>query len=219
MLKDNSYKSEFYQNCGDSYDYLAIGNSITWHRICDYWWNENGMAATKKENDYYHLVLKGLDERYEKINSEVINFIQWETLSYDRSETLSLIDNYLSNKIDLITIQLGENVTDTSTFESDLLYFVQYVKEKAPETQIIIIGNTWKNDIIENAKMNVAKLEKVDYIDLKEIQDNEEYRNKLGDIVYDKDGNSHAINYDAVAAHPNDKAMSYIAEKLLEKIK
>lgn len=38
----------------DSFNYLAIGNSITRHGINEYWWNENGMAATTLDNDYVH---------------------------------------------------------------------------------------------------------------------------------------------------------------------
>ena len=40
----------------DTYRYLALGNSLTWHRKCDYWWNECGMAASRAENDFVHVV-------------------------------------------------------------------------------------------------------------------------------------------------------------------
>ena len=38
------------------YRYLAIGNSITRHPECVYWWSEAGMAASTPEQDYFHLV-------------------------------------------------------------------------------------------------------------------------------------------------------------------
>lgn len=37
-----------------NYNYFAIGNSITIHGKCDYWWNVCGMAASTLENDYVH---------------------------------------------------------------------------------------------------------------------------------------------------------------------
>ena len=40
----------------DAYNYLALGNSITKHAVCDYWWSEMGMAASSESNDYFHLV-------------------------------------------------------------------------------------------------------------------------------------------------------------------
>ncbi len=44
----------------DIFDYLAIGNSITLHGICDYWWGNYGMAASSIDNDYYHLVCNNI---------------------------------------------------------------------------------------------------------------------------------------------------------------
>ena len=40
----------------NEFNCLFIGNSITVHPINEYWWNEIGMAASKKDNDYVHLV-------------------------------------------------------------------------------------------------------------------------------------------------------------------
>lgn len=218
-LKDPSYKSEFHENSTkENYNYLAIGNSITWHRICDYWWDEFGMAASSEENDYYHLVLNGLENKYNNVNAKAYSFIPWETLNTDRAETLELLDGYLNDNLDLITIQLGENVTDSTTFESDFLYLVQYIKVKATNSKIIIVGNFWRNDDIEKAKVNVSGITNVMYVDLSEIQDKPEYRNEIGGIVYSKNGESHNIDNGAVAMHPNDKAMKYIAEKILELI-
>ena len=34
----------------------------------------------------------------------------------------------LSDKLNLVTIQLGENVTDTSHYEQDLEYLITYVQ-------------------------------------------------------------------------------------------
>lgn len=36
------------QYIDNGFNYLAIGNSITKHKKCDYWWNEIGMAVKKK---------------------------------------------------------------------------------------------------------------------------------------------------------------------------
>lgn len=218
-VKESSYKSEFYKNSiEENYNYLALGNSITWHRTCDYWCDEFGMAASSIENDYYHLVLKELKNKHDKVNSQVYNFISWETLSTDRAETLELIDIYLNNKLDLVTIQLGENVSETTTFESDFLYLIQYIQEKAPKAKVVVVGNFWKNDTVEQSKINVAKKLNIKYVDLSEIQERFEYQNKVGDIVYNTKGEEFIIDNPDVARHPNDKAMRYIAEKILELI-
>lgn len=202
----------------ESFNYLAIGNSITWHRICSYWWSEHGMAATSSDKDYYHLIVKSLEAKLENVNSTVYSFISWETLATDRAETLTLIDEYLNENLDLVTVQLGENVTDNENIENDFLELINYIKEKAPNAQIIIVGNFWEDEVVENAKMYAAEKTNSTYVSLQEIQNNQEYKNNVGDIVFDADGNEHQIDNSAVAAHPNDKAMSYIAEKILNTI-
>lgn len=40
---------------------LFIGNSITLHGKCNYWWGEWGMAASDKEKDYVHQLVKRLE--------------------------------------------------------------------------------------------------------------------------------------------------------------
>lgn len=217
-LKSEDYKSEFYGKCGDGYDYLAIGNSITWHRICEYWWNEIGMAATTAEKDYYHQVVNGLKSKYGEVNSKAYSFIPWETLATDRAETYALIDIYLNDKLDLVTIQLGENVQNTETIDNDYIELVNYIKEKAPNAKILLIGNIWENEKVENAKVNAAKETGAKYVDLTFIQNKEEFQNKMGDIVYDVEGMEHQIDYEPVALHPNDKAMEYIAGEILKEI-
>ncbi len=215
---ESENKSEFYSKCGEGYDYLAIGNSITWHRICEYWWNEIGMAATTAEKDYYHQVVKNLEDKFGNVNSKAYSFIAWETLATDRAETYALIDLYLNDKLDLVTIQLGENIQNTETIDRDYIELVNYIKQKAPNAKILLIGNFWSNSKVENAKINASKETGCEYVDLTFIQNKEEYQNKVGDIVYDAEGNEHPIDLNAVAAHPNDKAMKYIANEILKMI-
>ena len=89
--------SQFKESClrGGAFNYLAIGNSITVHPKCDYWWNENGMAASKIDTDYYHIVVDFLKKNV-NVNSIPYNFSVWESLDTDRAETLELLDSFLN---------------------------------------------------------------------------------------------------------------------------
>ena len=51
------------KDINNEFNYLAIGNSITQHGICDYWWNKHGMAASKEDKDYVHLVKNGIEDK------------------------------------------------------------------------------------------------------------------------------------------------------------
>ena len=215
ILKEEASSNEFVQNCKGGGNYLAIGNSITKHGICDYWWNEIGMAATKEENDYFHLVCSELTKEYGNVNSFAYNFSIWETQSADRAETLAVLDPYLTEEIDLVTIQLGENATNLKTLETDFLYLLEYIQEKVPEAQMIVIGDFWEYKERDSLKEKAADSCGVPFIDLSEIKDNTEYECGIGTVVFDAEGKSHTVEHEGVAGHPNDKAMGYIAEKII----
>ena len=195
-------------------NYLAIGNSITSHSLADYWWNDGvGMAASSEDKDYVHQISRYLEETYdESVKMYAYNFYTWEVQATDRAEVLQLLDGYLSDKLDLITIQLSENVHDTSTFEEDCEELYRYVSQKAPNAQIIVIDDFW--DCGEKALMkeNAAQACNVNFVSLENIKGKAEYQAGLGTIVYDKDGKEHIIEHEGVASHPGDTGMTYIAE-------
>lgn len=202
----------------DSFNYLAIGNSITKHGICDYWWNEVGMAASNSQHDYYHLVFKDLKEKKEVVKSYAVNFSIWETQSADRAETLEVIEPYLDKKLNLVTIQLGENAVDLNTFQKDYVSLINYIKNASPNAQIIIVGDFWNYQERDIMKKEAADSCNVKYVNLDEIKDNSEYQCGLGTVVYDTEGNGHTVEHDGVAKHPNDKGMLYIANAIINSI-
>ena len=176
------------------------------------------MAATSPENDYYHIVVNHLKEEKDDVSSNVYNFSIWETLYTDRAETLEVLDYYLGESLDLITVQLGENAQNLDTFESDFEYLINHIKEKCPSAEIIVIGDFWESENRDDMKKKAAEKCGVKYISLNEIKDNNEYQCGMGTEVYGEDGKAHIVEHSGVAAHPNDKAMKFIADKIIENI-
>lgn len=203
----------------DSFNYLAIGNSITYHGTCDYWWNEGvGMAASSNTKDYVHLLADYLNKEIKKdVTTYSYNFYTWEVQSADRAETLTLLDGLLNEKLDLVTIQLGENASDISTFEADFIELIKYIKNASPKAQIIVLGEFWLDSNKDIAKKNACKTCEIPFVDLSEIQGVTEYQAGLGTIVYDADGNEHVIEHEGVAAHPGDKGMEWMAKATLNR--
>lgn len=198
---------------------MAIGNSITQHNETEFWWSTCGMAASTTDNDYYHIVLRGLSNIKGIINSTIVPYSAWELMSDDRSETYYLIDDYLVSEVDLITIQLGENAKYVNTFEMDLEALIHHIQEKCPNAQIMIIGDFWSFVDRDEMKNRVSIKMEVDYIDLSEIKENPEFMAGLGYTVCGADGSSHSVEHEGVAKHPNDKGMNYIATKILGNVK
>jgi hypothetical protein len=203
----------------ESFDYLAIGNSITAHMACDYWHGDWGMAASSEEMDYYHLVVNELEADLSKpINSLAYNYCIWETQSYDRSETWTLLDELLTSGIDLVTVQMSENVNDFSTFKSDFQSLIRHIQEKCgQDVIIIIIDDYWDDDKSEIKRSIVEELKdpNIMFVDLSDIRGDSEYLCKLGTIIYGSDGAAYENEHEGVAAHPGDKGMKVIADRII----
>lgn len=131
---------------------------------------------------------------------------------------MQLLDKYLSDELDLITIQLSENVSDVSTFREDFEELCRYIIQKSPSAQIIVIDDFWDSGEKSSMKVNATRSCNVDFVSLDEIKGNADYQAGLGTIVYDQNGNGHVIEHEGVADHPGDKGMKYIAEAVEKKI-
>lgn len=200
------------------YNYLAIGNSITKHNITEYWWNENGMAASTREKDYYHRVCSYLKNKYNTINSYAVNYFIWEVQAADRGETYDLIDGYLDAKLDLVTIQLSENVKELNTYQDDYEALIRYIHARAPKAQIIVIDDFWGRGERATLKKKAAEATGVQFADLNEIKGKDEYRCLVGTTVYGAQGEAHVVEHEGVAIHPGDKGMEYIANAVIAQI-
>ncbi|WP_072031660.1 CDP-glucose 4,6-dehydratase [Anaerovibrio sp. RM50] len=201
--------------------FLVIGNSIAYHGKCSYWHGEWGMGASRKENDYAHLIAKGF-RGDTPIEPEIAQFSIWEIQSYDRQETLQLLDKYDFSKYEFIIVQLGENtneLTDMKAMVDDFYELMSYIRENSsPDKRIFVYGNIWKNDLLDEIKEKICPLVSAEYISLKSIQGNE-YRVGMGATVYGDDGKPYIVNHAGVALHPNDEAMKYMADELLKRLR
>ena len=201
-------------------NYLAIGNSITTHGVCSYWWSKIGMAASDVEHDYYHIVKKYIDSHYMGRNIiKCFNYYAWEVQGLDRDETFSLLDGVMDFSPKLITIQLGENVSDVATYYDDFLSLIEHIKSCCPRSRVFIIGDFWYSEQRGEIKKDIAIKTSSVYIDLKKLQLDKKYMCGLGTKVYGADGRFHIVEHNGVAQHPNDYAMEYIAKKIISRIK
>lgn len=211
--------SMFYMDVGGGlYRYLAIGNSITLHAKSDYWFSECGMAASSDSRDYFHLIATEIGKK-KSVFATAVNFSTWEMNSHDRSQTISQIDLFLDIELDLITIQLGENITDWSMLDTDFSTLIDYIVKKCPNTEIVIIGNFWRNNEVESIKVACAVAKNRKYISLSDLWDKKEYQCGIGTVVFGDDGISHPVTHGGVAIHPGDFGHFVYYERILKVIK
>lgn len=203
-----NYQTEYNEN---SFNYFAIGNSLT--IIPEF---GMGICSTKPDNDYFHLLKKYLLQKNKKIAAYPYNYAIWE-INNNRNKTFKLLDVYLDKKLNLVTIQLGENVSDLKNFEQDLIDLINYIKQKAPEAQIIIIGDFWDSQK-NNIRKSAAQKTKCAFADLSEIIGNKTYQSKKGAVGYYNKNETYVVN-ERMETHPNDKGMEYIANKIFSLVK
>ena len=198
------------------YGYLAVGNSITLHPVNEVWWQAAGMAASAKEKDFVHRVADALSESKGTVGLQAVYFHDWETGAPDRASALKQLDPYLDPRIRLITLQLGENVTDKTTLAADFETLIGYLREKAPEARILVIDNFFPDAEITEIKKTAAENTGADFVSLAALQGDASLRAGPGAVVYDEEGNPHTIEHPDVAEHPGDEGMRRIAEAVLE---
>ncbi len=192
---------------------LILGNSITLHGTCSYWWGIWGMAASTKENDFVHKLENKIKTHYKNFSCTPVNIANWETsLNIDSINFTNLnISDY-----DYIVIRLGENISnniETMACEKAIKELITSIKERNGSTKLYITGVFWPNTSKETAIKNVATSENIIYINIDKIYSDVNIQ-KVGNQVFGDDGQLHIINHDGVAAHPNDSGMEAIAEEI-----
>lgn len=207
----------------ENFDYVALGNSVTCNEISELWWSNWGMAATTEENDYVHIVSRWLEGQSAKpVTTTVLDIKKWE-VAPDRNAALDDYDKYFNEHTDLVTLQTGENITEgKETLGTDYPALVKRIREKAPNAQILMLGEVlWPKDDIEAAKHAACDQNGITFIDVSDFlaaYEEDTFRSSLGTQVYGADGNLHAIDNEVVAAHPDDEGMANIAQHFIDNI-
>lgn len=193
---------------------LYVGNSITQHEPCSYWWGDWGMAASSREMDYVHQLADMLSRDYD-VSFSLSQLSQWEIMGHDRHEGLQLLDQEMKNEFDLVVIQLGENVpAGDSTFSTDFADLVAYIRS-LQDVKIYVLANFWADEEVDHAKQAACDGESVIWVSLDGAL---EYTVGVGALVEGLDGQEHTVDHAGVARHPGDQGMTAIAQKLYNSI-
>jgi len=202
----------------EKYTYLCIGNSISCNEyplsVDGLWWSASGMAVSEPGKDYSHLFKKYLDKLTPEIKGDVklqtIVTKNWENSS-DRTTNSDVILSALTDDIKVVSIQMGENVTDgKDTMFADFDYLFTGIRDRLPDAQIYIFQQLLWPDTDPNVSqaMYEACVKNnfiiVDVAEFYKGYNSKEYRAKVGDEVLGDDGLVYTVTDNVVAAHPND---------------
>ena len=187
-----------------------VGNSITLHGEKPEigWFHHFGMAASKKENDYAHLVIQGLQKTRGTVRACICNAAEWER-AYRNGETV--FEKYRTVRDfqpDILIMRLIENCPaaefDMGKFGVEYVKFVDYLSGAG--TKVIFTTGFWKHPGDEAIK-KAAEKKNCPCVYLGDLGELDEMK-AIG-----------LFSHSGVAQHPGDLGMQKIAERILAEIR
>lgn len=191
---------------------LFLGNSITLHGSLPEIGSTNvwGMAASAAEKDYVHLVTRGIEKETRcKVDVRVRNLATFERdyRAWDCAKGLSDVAGF---DPDYLVIALGENVPNFKTEEDRMAYRKAFRgligfflnNHQKIGVKVVVRGVFWPNEEKDNEMAHVASEYAVPFV-----------RADIGaDVAMTAKG---SFWHDGVQAHPGDRGMQEIADRIL----
>lgn len=201
---------------------LCVGNSILHHSPSEavFWDGDWGMAASCRENDYYHTLQRRLRGKYTDIEFEFRengSFLFESSIKEDENKDYTEIFDKLFGitlsdfKPDIVSLQLGDNCPHHET--SDISYAhaiveaVNYFKKINPDVTVLLCL-TWYGEMIDSKHIGtlIASREtEMPFVDLNKLFCPE--NQALG-----------LFKHNGVQNHPGDRGMWLIAEEYTKAI-
>lgn len=195
---------------------VCLGNSITHHGYLPdvEWYSDWGMAASKPENDYCHVLERELQAYNKHTSVHPLNIY-----AFEKNPTCD-IDSLIGKtcaEANIIILRMCENVSDIDAFEQNISRLIEYCTNITPH--VIVSGAFWHNEKKESILVSAAERHALEFVPLSWITYQSDVYPKKGDILYDIDGKQYPITKEFIITHPNDKGMRAIATALLRAIK
>lgn len=205
----NQNQSDVYVYGNGGFKVMFVGNSITKHspKPSINWFNDCGMAATKPENDYVHLIVEKIKREYRPDVSYCIT----QVANFERAFSKEIVDELYpvakDFKPDIIIMFFGANVSKdydddkkpSVKFGEAYEYLRNYLCSKNENAIVFHSEGFYIRPVLDSEKKAVAEKYGDSFITLGDIRDKEDTHGMYN--------------------HPNDKGMKEIAEKFWAAIK
>jgi hypothetical protein len=201
----------FHYTDGAKLNVLFVGNSITLHGVKPEigWYGDWGMAASKEENDYVHRLVDKLARNGTPVNFCIAQAAEWERAYWD-GDGFKTYEGARAFAADIIIVRIGENtrleMTERYDYAKGLDKFIKFFKSKAT-ARVIITDLFWPSEVLNTATRLVAEGNGYALVHISDLGARVDMK-AVG--LFENGG---------VAAHPGDKGMEYIAERIFQRIK
>lgn len=189
---------------------MFLGNSITRHGVAAAigWHHDHGMAASAKEKDYVHILMKKIRERDENAAFCICQAAEWERNYANGSDVHERYAPARAFEADVIVMRLTENCPtkefDGEAFTKELKAFLRYL-DPAGKAKVIYTTAFWKHPADPFTRALAA--------------DEGAPLAELSDLGADPAMKALGLfEHTGVANHPGDLGMKMIAERIFEKM-
>jgi len=187
---------------------LVLGNSIVHHPPKPEigWYGDWGMSASVQDSDFVHLLIRDI---HQKDPSVVVKFRN--IADFERDFDLYPLSNLDSlREPDMLILKISENVNDKKALEKNFISYynklIKYISPKKQSIKIIVDGFWVKEDVNRLIKQYALK-NKCPFV-------------RISDLSKDTTNTAKGIfSHAGVAAHPSDKGMRIIEQKIWHVIK
>lgn len=188
---------------------LILGNSIVAHGAApQIGWDgaTRGMAASVTDSDFVHLLIAEIRRRDTSVTFDYANLVgfEWELDNFD----FGRLDSFKAP--DMMILRFSENVNDSSVSEGK--FFRNYDKlirhiDPDDEAVKVIVSGFWHRPKTNRMLQQYAKEHHYVFV-------------KNDDLLADSSNSAYGLFKEpGVAAHPSDKGMRSIKERIWEQIR
>jgi len=204
QLKESDYV-RFINPDGKGIRVMFAGNSMTLHgpKADIGWHGEWGMAASEKEKDYVHILMNRITQKDNDAAFCICQVANWEVSFQKGSDTYNMYTQAKEFEADIIIVRFIENCaaneSEGEIFKKELCSFIDYLGSS--KSNIILTTGFWKHP--HDAQIcAIAKERNYPLAVLGDLGELDEMK-AIG-----------LFEHSGVAAHPGDKGMLAIADRI-----
>jgi hypothetical protein len=187
---------------------LILGNSIVRHSPKPEigWFGDWGMAASVKDSDFVHLLIRDIHQIDPAVKVKFKNIADFER----NFDTYSLSDLDSVRNPDILVMKISENVQDKKAMSDHFIrYYDKLIQAIASRkrTMVVIVDGFWKKQQVNGLIEKYARRKKVPFVSIYDLS-NDSTNMAIG-----------RYEHKGVAAHPSDKGMRMIEQRIWNSVK
>ena len=186
-----------------------LGNSITRHGKAENlgWYGDWGMAASCRENDYVHRVVAKLEQSGKRVSYCVANLSEWERGMNDAcfEERYACVSAF---KPDIVIVRLGENAGLAERLEEFKPRYEKLAGYFATDcAKVVLTDLFWEYEPFDAFVKQLADKCGYAFVQIHDLGNSDEMKA------------TGKFEHGGVAAHPGDRGMAEIAQRIYRALK